>query len=160
MAININHDHNEDFKIQTIKVTVAELWQSNKNADCISVCLLYYKYKYNFWGEICIITVVQRVDNSALMRGDNSYLFWIYLQTTSSMGEKTPIIYYISILYFNIYRPLPEELIKYAREDTHYLLYIYDKMRNELIERGNEQNNLLHSVIQKSTRVCSQVSIS
>ncbi|VDH99532.1 exosome complex exonuclease RRP6 [Mytilus galloprovincialis] len=54
-------------------------------------------------------------------------------------------------------RPLPEELIKYAREDTHYLLYIYDKMRNELIERGNEQNNLLHSVIQKSTRVCSQV---
>ncbi|XP_052082605.1 exosome component 10-like [Mytilus californianus] len=54
-------------------------------------------------------------------------------------------------------RPLPEELIKYAREDTHYLLYIYDRMRNELIERGNEQNNLLHSVIQKSTRVCAQV---
>lgn len=54
-------------------------------------------------------------------------------------------------------RPLPEELVKYAREDTHYLLYIYDRMRNELIERGNEQKNLIHSVMQKSTRVCSQV---
>lgn len=54
-------------------------------------------------------------------------------------------------------RPLPEELVKYAREDTHYLLYIYDRMRNELIERGNEQKNLIHSVMQKSTRVCAQV---
>lgn len=54
-------------------------------------------------------------------------------------------------------RPLPEELMKYAREDTHYLLYIYDRMKKELIERGNEQKNLLHSVIQKSTRVCAQV---
>ncbi|KAJ8319871.1 hypothetical protein KUTeg_001458 [Tegillarca granosa] len=50
-------------------------------------------------------------------------------------------------------RPLPEELIKYAREDTHYLLYIYDKMKNELIDRGNEQKNLLKSVIQRSKEV-------
>jgi len=26
-------------------------------------------------------------------------------------------------------RPLPEEMLKYAREDTHYLLHIYDKLR-------------------------------
>ena len=26
-------------------------------------------------------------------------------------------------------RPLPEEMLKYAREDTHYLLYIYDCLR-------------------------------
>ncbi len=26
-------------------------------------------------------------------------------------------------------RPLPEEMLKYAREDTHYLLFIYDKLR-------------------------------
>ncbi|XP_070561163.1 exosome complex component 10-like [Ptychodera flava] len=51
-------------------------------------------------------------------------------------------------------RPLPEELVKYAREDTHYLLYIYDKMRNELIEKGNAQKNLLRSVIERSTMVC------
>lgn len=34
-------------------------------------------------------------------------------------------------------RPLPEELFKYARADTHFLLYIFDNMRNELIERSN-----------------------
>jgi ribonuclease D len=31
-------------------------------------------------------------------------------------------------------RPLPADLLNYAQEDTHYLLYIYDRMRNELIE--------------------------
>ncbi|KAF2838502.1 hypothetical protein M501DRAFT_1004233 [Patellaria atrata CBS 101060] len=34
-------------------------------------------------------------------------------------------------------RPLPSELIDYARSDTHYLLYIYDRMRNELVERSD-----------------------
>ncbi|XP_023213356.1 exosome component 10-like, partial [Centruroides sculpturatus] len=51
-------------------------------------------------------------------------------------------------------RPLPEELIRYAREDTHYLLYIYDMERNELIGKGNEQQNLLLSVYQRSKLVC------
>jgi len=44
-------------------------------------------------------------------------------------------------------RPLPEELLNYAREDTHYLLYIYDMMRNSLLDRGNQQKNLLLSVL-------------
>ena len=26
-------------------------------------------------------------------------------------------------------RPLPSEMMKYAREDTHYLLYIYDRLK-------------------------------
>lgn len=43
-------------------------------------------------------------------------------------------------------RPLPAEMMKYAREDTHYLLYIYDRMRSELIERGNANKNYLHAV--------------
>ncbi|XP_052284774.1 exosome component 10-like [Dreissena polymorpha] len=54
-------------------------------------------------------------------------------------------------------RPLPEELQKYAREDTHYLLYIYDRMRNELIERGNNSNNMLLSVMHRSKQVCAKV---
>jgi exosome complex exonuclease RRP6 len=51
-------------------------------------------------------------------------------------------------------RPLPEEMLKYAREDTHYLLYIYDKLRNELISRGNENNNLLLAVLNRSKELC------
>jgi len=54
-------------------------------------------------------------------------------------------------------RPLPLEMIQYAREDTHYLLYVYDILRNKLIERGNEMNNLLHSVYTKSAVICSTI---
>lgn len=51
-------------------------------------------------------------------------------------------------------RPLPEQLVNYARADTHSLLFIYDKMRNQLIERGNETNNLLRSVYSRSSAIC------
>ncbi|XP_004482602.2 exosome complex component 10 isoform X2 [Dasypus novemcinctus] len=51
-------------------------------------------------------------------------------------------------------RPLPEEMLNYARDDTHYLLYIYDKMRLELWERGNNQPVQLQVVWQRSRDIC------
>lgn len=51
-------------------------------------------------------------------------------------------------------RPLPEELKLYAREDTHYLIYIYHMLRNELIKKANGKDNILKSVIDASTNVC------
>ena len=33
-------------------------------------------------------------------------------------------------------RPLPTEMFDYARSDTHFLLNVYDNMRNELVERS------------------------
>lgn len=51
-------------------------------------------------------------------------------------------------------RPLPDELKLYAREDTHYLLYIYHILRNELIKQGNGSSHILKSVIDQSTAVC------
>ncbi|NWU95196.1 EXOSX protein, partial [Upupa epops] len=51
-------------------------------------------------------------------------------------------------------RPLPEEMIQYARDDTHYLLYIYDKVREALWERGNEQPTQLKVVWQRSRDIC------
>uniref|UniRef100_A0A5F9D265 Exosome complex component 10 n=1 Tax=Oryctolagus cuniculus TaxID=9986 RepID=A0A5F9D265_RABIT len=51
-------------------------------------------------------------------------------------------------------RPLPEEMLSYARDDTHYLLYIYDRMRLELWERGNEQPTQLQVVWQRSRDLC------
>lgn len=33
-------------------------------------------------------------------------------------------------------RPLPDAMFKYAREDTHYLLYIYDRLRNEALQKN------------------------
>ncbi|KAF7284180.1 exosome component Rrp6 [Rhynchophorus ferrugineus] len=51
-------------------------------------------------------------------------------------------------------RPLPQELKDYAREDTHYLIFIYQKMRNELISKANGADNLLKAAIQNSTDLC------
>ena len=39
----------------------------------------------------------------------------------------------------------------YAREDTHYLLYIYDKLRAELAPLGGE---FVSSVWQRSADIC------
>lgn len=54
-------------------------------------------------------------------------------------------------------RPLPEELKMYAREDTHYLIYIYQMLKKELLEQANGQPNLLKAVIAKSTEVAKKV---
>ncbi|KAL6069801.1 Exosome component 10 [Balamuthia mandrillaris] len=51
-------------------------------------------------------------------------------------------------------RPLPAEMILYARQDTHYLLYIYDKLRNELIGRGNMSASLVLAVLNRSRELC------
>ncbi|NWJ02301.1 EXOSX protein, partial [Crypturellus undulatus] len=51
-------------------------------------------------------------------------------------------------------RPLPEEMIQYARDDTHYLLHIYDKVREALWERANEQPTQQQIVWQRSRDIC------
>lgn len=50
-------------------------------------------------------------------------------------------------------RPLPDEMFFYARADTHYLLYIYDNLRNELVEKSDKTNpeeDRIENVLQKS----------
>lgn len=50
-------------------------------------------------------------------------------------------------------RPLSQELFDYARADTHFLLYVYDKMRNELLEKSDLsdlEKNKIHDVQEKS----------
>ena len=48
-------------------------------------------------------------------------------------------------------------MVRYAREDTHYLLYICDRLHNELIKSGNANSNLLQSVYARSKDVCLKV---
>jgi ribonuclease D len=54
-------------------------------------------------------------------------------------------------------RPLSPEMIKYAREDTHYLLYIYDYLRDKLIQRSLEKSlqpmYLYMQTVSKSTEI-------
>lgn len=51
-------------------------------------------------------------------------------------------------------RPLPEELMRYARDDTHYLLYLKDILSNALIDSANGQNNILKAVYTRSNDIC------
>jgi len=45
-------------------------------------------------------------------------------------------------------------MVKYAREDTHYLLFIYDKIKGEVLARSNENKNLLYAVLNRSREIC------
>ncbi|VVB01502.1 unnamed protein product [Arabis nemorensis] len=57
-------------------------------------------------------------------------------------------------------RPLPEEMTRYAREDTHYLLYIYDVMRLELqnmAKDDEDSDSSLIEVYKRSYDVCTQL---
>ncbi|KAL8972495.1 MAG: hypothetical protein Q9183_000525 [Haloplaca sp. 2 TL-2023] len=50
-------------------------------------------------------------------------------------------------------RPLPEQMYDYARSDTHFLLYIYDKIRNELLQNSSPSSlngNLINDVQESS----------
>ncbi|KAL4913738.1 ribonuclease H-like domain-containing protein [Aspergillus aurantiobrunneus] len=47
-------------------------------------------------------------------------------------------------------RPLPSGMFDYARSDTHYLLYVYDNLRNELLENSTFEENLVDYVLEKS----------
>jgi exosome complex exonuclease RRP6 len=55
-------------------------------------------------------------------------------------------------------RPLTKEMMKYAREDTHYLLNIYDKIRGEIvswsIRSGLNPIESLKSVLNQSRLIC------
>ncbi|XP_034115293.2 exosome component 10 [Drosophila albomicans] len=51
-------------------------------------------------------------------------------------------------------RPLPQQLIDYARQDTHYLIYVFERMTNDLLEADQGQQQSLRMVYQMSTEVC------
>ncbi|KAI7484792.1 hypothetical protein KC351_g4242 [Hortaea werneckii] len=59
-------------------------------------------------------------------------------------------------------RPLPQELFDYARSDTHYLLYIFDHLRNELITKSNfskpnHEGDKIYDVLSRSSETALQV---
>ncbi|KAF8802130.1 hypothetical protein BYT27DRAFT_7113139 [Phlegmacium glaucopus] len=43
-------------------------------------------------------------------------------------------------------RPLPGDMLNYARSDTHFLLYIYDNLRNALLDRSQTASQSLSSL--------------
>ncbi|KAJ4980150.1 hypothetical protein NE237_010930 [Protea cynaroides] len=57
-------------------------------------------------------------------------------------------------------RPLPDEMVRYAREDTHYLLHIYDLMKARLLSvpaQSESGDDLLLEVYRRSYAICMQL---
>ncbi|KAJ7524753.1 hypothetical protein O6H91_17G019500 [Diphasiastrum complanatum] len=56
-------------------------------------------------------------------------------------------------------RPLPSEMTRYAREDTHYLLYMYDLLRKKLISSGSNVSGVgpYIEVCKRSQEICMQL---
>ena len=51
-------------------------------------------------------------------------------------------------------RPLPPEMLEYARSDTHFLLYVYDRLRKELLEKSeNENKDYFDDVLRRSKEI-------
>ncbi len=50
-------------------------------------------------------------------------------------------------------------MVDYARTDTHYLIYIYNRMKDELLEKGNDQKNLLKAAYDHSNDLCKYILI-
>ncbi|XP_042377230.1 protein RRP6-like 2 [Zingiber officinale] len=54
-------------------------------------------------------------------------------------------------------RPIPDEMLKYAREDTHYLFFIYDQMKRRLLAESSDDNDLLLEVYKRTGEICMQL---
>ncbi|KAG0041988.1 exosome nuclease subunit [Gryganskiella cystojenkinii] len=55
-------------------------------------------------------------------------------------------------------RPLPKDMLAYARADTHFLLYIYDRMRNALLDNSRPgSHNLLDVTLKRSSETSLKV---
>lgn len=55
-------------------------------------------------------------------------------------------------------RPLPLPMLQYARADTHYLLYIHDRLRNDLLMKGGPNEaigtELVKAVYERGKEIC------
>ncbi|KZV86994.1 hypothetical protein EXIGLDRAFT_711949 [Exidia glandulosa HHB12029] len=47
-------------------------------------------------------------------------------------------------------RPIPSEMLLYARSDTHFLLHIYDRLREQLLQRAEGSPDLVREVLRRS----------
>ncbi|KAJ6020710.1 hypothetical protein N7540_006214 [Penicillium herquei] len=53
-------------------------------------------------------------------------------------------------------RPLPSGMFDYARSDTHYLLFVYDHLRNELIQASTPEASMIDQVNERSQNAALQ----
>ncbi|KAH9728583.1 protein RRP6-like 2 [Citrus sinensis] len=165
------------FKLVEEVKDLKELAAKLKSVDEFAVDLEHNQYR-SFLGLTCLMQISTRtedfvVDTLKLRVQVGPYLREVFKDPTKKKieilcGFNGTLAYICAICltqdrYQNAdwrVRPLPDEMLRYAREDTHYLLYIYDIMKIKLSSMPKESENSdtpLTEVYKRSYDVCRQL---
>ncbi|KAI3523083.1 hypothetical protein L1887_01139 [Cichorium endivia] len=163
--------------VKDLKELVAKLHGTNEFA----VDLEHNQYR-SFQGLTCLMQISTRtedfiVDTLKLRVHIGPYMREIFKDPTKRKASRVLkmernslehlLLYFCGVIANKEYqtadwrfRPLTNEMLRYAREDTHYLLYIYDLMKKRLLSSSTDPNHpdaLLVEVYQRSYNVCMQL---
>ncbi|KAG6469411.1 hypothetical protein ZIOFF_074128 [Zingiber officinale] len=115
----------------------------------------YCKWKEIVWSIFCVTSVELRQTRSKLFLCSYQSADWRLRPIPHEMlkySMKSIFPYHFLKFIF------PDNLLlKYAREDTHYLLYIYDHMKRILLAESSDGNDLILEVYKRSSTICLQL---
>ncbi|KAI8329857.1 ribonuclease H-like domain-containing protein, partial [Chlamydoabsidia padenii] len=138
----------QDYIIDTLALRHA-LWKLNEYfADPNIVKLLHGAKSDIIWLQrdfgLYIVNLFDTYDATHLLEFPHHSLAYLLKKYCNVVADKK-----YQLADWRI-RPLPQEMMDYARSDTHYLLYIYDQLREELLAGSGTNQNLLRAVLQRS----------
>ncbi|KAI7869011.1 ribonuclease H-like domain-containing protein [Spinellus fusiger] len=143
----------QDFIIDTLEIR-DKMWMLNEyfaNPAIIKVCLFHGAESDIIWLQrdfgLYIVNLFDTYFATKVLEFPHHGLAYLLKKYCSVDADKK-----YQLADWRI-RPLPEEMLHYARSDTHYLLYIYDCLRKELMEKSGTNQNLLRAVLQRSAEL-------
>ncbi|KAF2501683.1 hypothetical protein BU16DRAFT_522594 [Lophium mytilinum] len=152
IAIDLEHHDNRSY------IGIVSLMQiSTRDKDWIVDTLVPWRRKFECLNEVFADPGILKVLHGAFMdiiwlqRDLGLYVVGLFdtHHAARALGYTGGSLAFLLLKFINFsankqyqmadwrVRPLPTELFDYARSDTHYLLYIFDNMRNELVEKSN-----------------------
>ncbi|KAK5661745.1 hypothetical protein OQA88_9846 [Cercophora sp. LCS_1] len=134
---------------------------STRKKDWLVDTLVPWRHKLEILNEVFTDPKIVKVFHGAasdiiwLQRDLGLYIVGLF----DTFHASDALLYSSKSLAFLLKKPLPEEMAFYAQCDTHFLLYIYDMVRNELIAnstRGSPESDLIERVLQRSKETALQ----
>ncbi|CAA9962130.1 Exosome complex exonuclease Rrp [Pyrenophora teres f. maculata] len=168
IAIDLEHHDN-----RTYIGMVCLMQISTRDKDWIVDTLKPWRRKLECLNEVFADPSILKVLHGAFMdiiwlqRDLGLYIVGLFdtFHAARALGYQAASLAYLLELHVNFkaqkqyqladwrQRPLSKELFEYARADTHFLLYIFDNMRNELVNKSdfsNPEKNKVQDVLQNS----------
>ena len=168
IAIDLEHHDN-----RTYIGMVCLMQISTRDKDWIVDTLKPWRRKLECLNEVFADQSILKVLHGAFMdiiwlqRDLGLYIVGLFdtFHAARALGYQAASLAYLLELHVNFkaqkqyqladwrQRPLSKELFEYARADTHFLLYVYDNMRNELVHKSdfsNPEKNKVWDVLQNS----------